>query len=236
MLKIENLSFSYGKIQAIKNVSFELKKGEIMAIVGANGAGKSSLMKCIAGLLKPQNGTIYCGDTLLEPIPFKVVENKVVLVPEGRWIFPNLTVEENLMMGGYTVNDRSPGIQHAYRMFPRLEERKQQRAGTMSGGEQQMLAIARGLMANPKVLLLDEPSLGLAPLIVNDIMSIIQEINREGISVLLVEQNARKALGIAHHGCVLEQGVIVKTGTGAELAQDESIIAAYLGGTKKKEQ
>ena len=234
MLSIKNLSFSYGKIQAIRDVSFELEQGEIFAIVGANGAGKSCLMKCIAGLLKPQEGEIWCGETKLEAAPHKVVEQGVCLVPEGRWIFPNLTVEENLLLGGYTVKDRESGIKRAYQMFSRLEERKKQRAGTMSGGEQQMLAIARGLMANPKVLLLDEPSLGLAPLIVNDIMSIIKRINEDGISVLLVEQNARKALAIAHHACVLEQGRIVKRGTGAELAADESIVSSYLGKSKNR--
>ena len=233
MLRVENLSFSYGKIQAIRNVSFELQKGEIMAIVGANGAGKSSLMKCIAGLLKPQWGEVYLNDKKMESAAYRVVESGVSLVPEGRWIFPNLTVEENLLLGGYTSRNRADGVERSFAMFPRLKERSKQRAGTMSGGEQQMLAIARGLMANPKVLLLDEPSLGLAPLIVNDIMSIIKQINNEGISVLLVEQNARKALSIAHHACVLEQGQIVKKGTGAELAADESIVAAYLGKTKK---
>ena len=234
MLRVENLSFSYDKIQAIRNVSFELQKGEIMAIVGANGAGKSSLMKCIAGLLKPQCGEVYLNDKKMESAAYRVVESGVSLVPEGRWIFPNLTVEENLLLGGYTSRNRAAGVERSFAMFPRLEERRRQRAGTMSGGEQQMLAIARGLMSNPKVLLLDEPSLGLAPLIVNDIMSIIKQINNEGISVLLVEQNARKALSIAHHACVLEQGQIVKTGTGAELAADESIVAAYLGKTKKR--
>ena len=233
MLRVENLSFSYDKIQAIRNVSFELQKGEIMAIVGANGAGKSSLMKCIAGLLKPQCGEVYLNDKKMESAAYRVVESGVSLVPEGRWIFPNLTVEENLLLGGYTSRNRAAGVERSFAMFPRLEERRRQRAGTMSGGEQQMLAIARGLMSNPKVLLLDEPSLGLAPLIVNDIMSLIKQINNEGISVLLVEQNARKALSIAHHACVLEQGQIVKTGTGAELAADESIVAAYLGKTKK---
>ena len=233
MLRVENLSFSYDKIQAIRNVSFELQKGEIMAIVGANGAGKSSLMKCIAGLLKPQCGEVYLNDKKMESAAYRVVESGVSLVPEGRWIFPNLTVEENLLLGGYTSRNRAAGVERSFAMFPRPEERRRQRAGTMSGGEQQMLAIARGLMSNPKVLLLDEPSLGLAPHIVNDIMSIIKQINNEGISVLLVEQNARKALSIAHHACVLEQGQIVKTGTGAELAADESIVAAYLGKTKK---
>lgn len=235
MLKVENLSFSYGKIQAIRDVSFTLEKGTIMSIVGANGAGKSSLMKCIAGLLKPERGTISYHDKKLEPAPHKVVEQGICLVPEGRWIFPNLTVEENLLLGGYTNRNRETSMKRAYEMFERLDERKKQRAGTMSGGEQQMLAIARGLMSNPEVILLDEPSLGLAPLIVNDIMSIIQNINREGISVLLVEQNARKALSIAHQACVLEQGRIVKSGTGAELAADESIVAAYLGKSNKKQ-
>ena len=231
MLRVENLSFSYDKIQAIRNVSFELQKGEIMAIVGANGAGKSSLMKCIAGLLKPQCGEVYLNDKKMESAAYRVVESGVSLVPEGRWIFPNLTVEENLLLGGYTSRNRAAGVERSFAMFPRLEERRRQRAGTMSGGEQQMLAIARGLMSNPKVLLLDEPSLGLAPLIVNDIMSIIKQINNEGISVLLVEQNARKALSIAHHACVLEQGQIVKTGSGAARAAVEWIVAAYLGKT-----
>lgn len=233
MLKVDNLSFSYGKIQAIRNISFELKKGEIMAIVGANGAGKSSMMKCIAGLLKPQEGSIYLEGQEMENSAYKMVENGICLVPEGRWIFPNLTVEENLILGGYTSKNKAAGIKRSYEMFPRLEERKSQRAGTMSGGEQQMLAIARGLMSNPKVILLDEPSLGLAPIIVNDIMQIIQDINKEGISVLLVEQNAKKALAIAHNACVLEQGKIVKRGTGEELINDESVIAAYLGKLNK---
>ena len=232
MLSIKNLSFSYGKIQAIRDVSFELEQGEIFAIVGANGAGKSSLMKCIAGLLKPQAGEIWCGETKLEAAPHKVVEQGVCLVPEGRWIFPNLTVEENLLLGGYTVKDRESGIKRAYQMFSRLEERKKQRAGTMSGGEQQMLAIARGLMSEPKLLVLDEPSLGLAPLIVNEVINYIDQINQQGVTILLVEQNARKALKIAHHACVMEQGKIVKYGTGDEIARDQSVVSAYLG--KKK--
>lgn len=235
MLKVENLSFSYGKIRAVSNVSFEINAGEIFAIIGANGAGKSSLMKCISGIHQPQSGSIYLENEKLPSQPHKVVEKGVSLVPEGRWIFPNLTVEENLLMGGYTVKDRSPGLARSYQLFPRLAERKKQRAGTMSGGEQQMLAMARGLMSNPKVLLLDEPSLGLAPLIVNDIMRIIKEINEEGVAVLLVEQNAKKALKIAHHACVMEQGRISKYGTGSELLNDSNIISAYLGGMKRKE-
>lgn len=232
MLKVEDLKFAYGKIQALNGVSFELAEGEIMAIVGSNGAGKSTLMRCLAGLLKPQSGAIYLRGKKLPQLPHEIVANGISLVPEGRWIFPNLTVEENLLMGGFTVKDRNPGLERSYRVFPRLAERKTQRAGTMSGGEQQMLAMARGLMANPKLLLLDEPSLGLAPLIVNDVISIIQEINTQGISILLVEQNARKALEIAHHACLMEQGRIVKYGTGEELANDESIISAYLGKAK----
>ena len=232
MLKIEDLKYSYGKIQALNGVNFEVKEGEIMAIVGANGAGKSTLMRCIAGLLKPQEGKILYNDMQLAAAAHKVVEQGIALVPEGRWIFPNLTVEENLLMGGYLVKDRQPGVERSFKMFPRLEERRSQRAGTLSGGEQQMLAIARGLMSNPKVLLLDEPSLGLAPLIVNEVINIIDEINQQGVTVLLVEQNARKALKIAHHACVMEQGRIVRYGTGDEIAQDESVVAAYLG--KKK--
>ncbi len=233
MLKVEHLNFSYGKIQAIRDVSFEVKQGEILAIVGANGAGKSSLMKCISGLLKPQSGTISINGDVLEPYAHKTVKRGISMVPEGRWIFPNLTVEENLTLGGYTAKDVKAGIEKSYQLFPRLGERRTQRAGTMSGGEQQMLAIARGLMSEPEVLLLDEPSLGLAPIIVNDIMNIIKDINNRGVTVLLVEQNARKALGIAHHACVLKQGVIVKEGTGEELAKDESIISEYLGDMKK---
>lgn len=229
MLKIENLVFSYGKIQALNGVSFTVRQGEILSIVGANGAGKSTLMKCIAGLLKVQGGQIsYQG----EPLPKsanQVVARGVALVPEGRLIFPNLTVEENLLMGGYLAKDRKEGLEKAYRMFRRLKERKGQRAGTLSGGEQQMLAIARGLMSNPKLLLLDEPSLGLAPLVVNEVIEYIDEINQQGVTILLVEQNARKALKIAHHACVMEQGKIVRYGTGDEIAEDESVVAAYLG-------
>jgi len=234
MLSIDNLSFAYGKIQALRDVSFKLDEGQILAIIGANGAGKSTLMKCIAGLQNPQRGTIQFRGQVLPSATHKVVQSGIVLVPEGRWIFPGLSVEENLMIGGYTSRNIEAGKARAFRMFPRLKERAKQRAGTLSGGEQQMLAIARGLMSNPKIILLDEPSLGLAPIIINDIISIIKEINREGISVLLVEQNAKKALAIADRACVLEQGTIVKTGTGEELSKDESIIEAYLGGKRNK--
>ena len=232
MLKIDNLTFSYGKIQALKGVSFEVKQGEILSIVGANGAGKSTLLKCIAGLLKPQGGQISYNSEPLPRSASAVVAKGIALVPEGRWIFPNLTVEENLLMGGYLVKNRKEGPEKAYSMFGRLKERHTQRAGTMSGGEQQMLAIARGLMSNPKVLVLDEPSLGLAPLIVNEVIEYIDEINKQGVTILLVEQNARKALKIAHHACVMEQGKIVRYGTGDEIARDESVVAAYLGRKK----
>ena len=232
MLKIDNLTFSYGKIQALKGVSFEVKQGEILSIVGANGAGKSTLLKCIAGLLKPQGGQISYNSEPLPRSASAVVAKGIALVPEGRWIFPNLTVEEKLLMGGYLVKNRKEGLEKAYSMFGRLKERHTQRAGTMSGGEQQMLAIARGLMSNPKVLVLDEPSLGLAPLIVNEVIEYIDEINKQGVTILLVEQNARKALKIAHHACVMEQGKIVRYGTGDEIARDESVVAAYLGRKK----
>ena len=232
MLKIENLTFSYGKIQALKGVSFEVKQGEILSIVGANGAGKSTLMKCIAGLLMPQGGVISYNEEPLPKSASAIVAKGIAMVPEGRWIFPNLTVEENLLMGGYLSKNRKAGLERAYGMFARLKERRNQRAGTMSGGEQQMLAIARGLMSEPKLLVLDEPSLGLAPLIVNEVINYIDQINQQGVTILLVEQNARKALKIAHHACVMEQGKIVKYGTGDEIARDQSVVSAYLG--KKK--
>ena len=232
MLKIQNLSYAYKKIQALKDVSFSLQDGEIMSIIGANGAGKSTLMKFIAGVLKTDSGSVILDDFPLAQKPHQVVRSGIVLVPEGRWIFPGLSVEENLNIAAYVLGGNPQGKERAFHMFPKLKERRDQRAGTLSGGEQQMLAIARGLMSNPKIIMLDEPSLGLAPLIVNDIFDIIQEINREGVSVLLVEQNARKALSIADHACVLEQGRIVKQGTGSEIAADESIINAYLGAKK----
>ena len=233
MIVVKNLEYSYGKIQAIKDISFTLNEGEIMSIIGANGAGKSTLMKCISGLLKYQKGEILFKDKLLSKKTHEIVKNGIVLVPEGRRIFPGLTVEENLLLGGYTSDDTKKGIERINRIFPRMSERRNQRAGTLSGGEQQMLAIGRGLMANPKVLLLDEPSLGLAPLVINDIIHVIKKINEEGVSVLLVEQNAKKALSISHHACLLETGRIIKTGTGKELLNDPKIIEAYLGGKRQ---
>lgn len=234
MISVNQLSYSYGKINALKEVSFNIDKGEIISIIGANGAGKSTLMKCIAGILKYQQGDISLNGETLSKFPHKIVESGISLVPEGRWIFPHLSVEDNLMIGGYTSKNRKVNIEKIYTLFPRLKERRTQRAGTMSGGEQQMLAIGRALMAEPSLIMLDEPSLGLAPLIVNDVFNIIQRINQEGVTVLLVEQNAKKALSIAHRGYVLETGKVIKSGTGKELANDPDIIDAYLGGKRKR--
>ena len=232
MIEINNLSFAYGKIQALKNITFNIEKGEIVSIIGSNGAGKSTLMKCITGLLKYQEGNILYKGTVLSKNPSQVVSGGIVLVPEGRWIFPHLTTEENLMIGGYTSKVAKETMENMYDIFPRLKERRKQRAGTLSGGEQQMLAMARGLMAQPSVLLLDEPSLGLAPIIVNDIFKIIKQIHKEGVTILLVEQNAKKAVSISDRAYVLETGKIVKTGTGKELANDPEIIHSYLGGKR----
>ena len=224
MISVQNLRFSYGKIQALHGVNLEVPPGKITAIVGANGAGKSTLMKCLAGLLKPASGTIYYDGAPLPSELHKVVRRKLVLVPEGRWIFPNLTVEENLRMGAYTVKDSTKGFQNAYELFPRLDERKKQLAGTLSGA----------MMSEPRMILMDEPSLGLAPLVVNEVMQMIKRINQLGITVLVVEQNAKKMLAVADYACVVEQGRIVKTGTGAQLSADEEIIQSYLGGKRRR--
>lgn len=233
MLRVENLEYYYGRIHALKGVSFNVEQGHICTIIGSNGAGKSTLMNSIIGLLEP-NGKIFVNEKEMKAgKPHTRMAEGVVLVPEGRRIFPNLTVYENLQMGGYMAKKREEGIKRAYELFPILEERKNQRAGTLSGGEQQMLAIGRGLMANPKLLMLDEPSLGLAPLIVNSVMSTIKRINEQGITILLVEQNAKKALSIADEAFVLEQGKIIRKGTGKELLHDPKIIDAYLGGKKE---
>ena len=233
MLKVENLEYFYGRIHALRGVSFEIEQGDLCAIIGSNGAGKSTLMNSLIGLLDSTGDIYFEGEKLLRGKPHTRLEKGIVLIPEGRRIFPNLTVTENLLMGGYTVKERNTGIQHAFDLFPILKDRQKQRAGTLSGGEQQMLAIGRGLMANPKLLLLDEPSLGLAPIIVNTVMQTIKDINQQGITILLVEQNAKKALAIANKACVLEQGKIIQTGTGQELLNDPKILEAYLGGTKK---
>lgn len=233
ILKIENLEYYYGRIHALRGVSFEMDQGDLCVIIGSNGAGKSTLMNSIIGLLDPSGDLYYEGQKLEKGKPHTRIEKGIVLIPEGRRIFPNLTVTENLYMGGYTVKNPSDGLEKAFELFPVLKDRRNQRAGTLSGGEQQMLAIGRGLMANPKLLLLDEPSLGLAPIIVNAVMQTIKRINEAGISILLVEQNAKKALAIANKACVLEQGRIVQMGTGQELLNDPKILEAYLGGNKK---
>ena len=235
LLAFREVDVFYGVIQALKQVSLEVNKGETVALIGANGAGKSTLLMSIFGQPRIRSGQIlFCGEDISHQSTHYVASGGIAQAPEGRRIFPDMTVEENLLMGTIPIGNQfaAEDMQTMFDLFPRLKERRKQRAMTMSGGEQQMLAIARGLMSEPKVLLLDEPSLGLAPLIVNDIMSIIKNINQEGIAVLLVEQNARKALAIADHACVLERGRVVKRGTGAELAADEEIIASYLG--KKK--
>ncbi|HOL83783.1 MAG TPA: ABC transporter ATP-binding protein [Thermoclostridium caenicola] len=232
MLSVNNLSLSYGKNRALSNVSFEVQKGEIFSIIGANGAGKSSLLRCISGLVKPMEGTIYYEGKPLPKEPHKITAAGIVHVPEGRRIFAPLTVKENLKAGAFLVKSRSEieaRIEEQYKIFPRLKERENQYAGTLSGGEQQMLAIARALMSRPKLILLDEPSLGLAPLVVKEVFRIIEFIREQGVTVLLVEQNAKKALSLADHAVVLENGIIRKTGTGKELLNDQVVKEAYLG-------
>ena len=233
LLKVEDLHVYYGSIHAIKGVSFEVNEGEIVTLIGANGAGKSTTLNTVSGLLKPRSGKIEFQDHSLIGVPaHKIVSHGMALCPEGRRIFLQLTVQENLEMGAYT---RSKGeiagsIAQVYEQFPRLKERYKQIAGTLSGGEQQMLAMGRALMSKPKLLMLDEPSMGLAPLLVEQIFSIITELNKAGTTILLVEQNAQMALSIAHRGYVLETGKIVTTGTGAELLNNDAVRKAYLGG------
>lgn len=231
MLSVKNLSVNYGKNRALSNVSFEVQKGEIFSIIGANGAGKSSLLRCISGLVKPSEGTIYYEGKPLPKEAHKITAAGIVHVPEGRRVFAPLTVKENLKAGAYLVKNRSEieaRIEEQYKIFPRLKERENQYAGTLSGGEQQMLAIARALMLKPKIILLDEPSLGLAPLVVKEVFRIIDYIRSQGVTVLLVEQNAMQALNLADHAIVLENGVIRKTGTGKELLNDPVVREAYL--------
>jgi branched-chain amino acid transport system ATP-binding protein len=232
MLKIEDLKVAYGKIQALWGVSFEITEGEIVALVGANGAGKTTLLKTISGLLRCQSGLIRYNETPIEHLmPGDIVRLGLVQVPEGRKLFPEMTVLDNLLMGGYTVKppELQPRLDQVFKIFPKLEERQKQIAGTLSGGEQQMVAIGRGLMAGPKLLMLDEPSLGLAPVLVEEMFSVIEEINRSGVTVLLVEQNTQNALSIAHKGFVMELGRIVLSGSGSELLADENVRKAYLG-------
>ena len=231
MLKVENLEVAYGMIKAIKGVSFEVNEGEVIALIGANGAGKTTILHTVTGLLSPQAGSIVFEGVELTKIPaHKIVGMGMAHVPEGRRVFPDLTVLENIKIGAYLRHDNlDDDINWVYSLFPRLKERHWQLAGTLSGGEQQMLAVARALMSRPKVIMMDEPSLGLAPLVVQGIFDIIKEINKQGVTVLLIEQNANMALKIADYGYVLQTGNIIMEGTGAELLANEEVRRAYLG-------
>lgn len=232
MLKLENVSAHYGAIQALHNVSIEVNEGEIVTLIGANGAGKTTLLKTVCGNPRASSGKITLfGKDITHNETHLIMRNSIAISPEGRRVFPALTVVENLKMGGFFLNtqETEEGIEHAFKLFPRLKERANQRAGTMSGGEQQMLAIGRALMSRPKLLLLDEPTLGLAPLIIAQIFEIIQTIRSEGVTVFLVEQNANKALQVADRGYVLETGKVVLHDTGANLLVNDDVRKAYLG-------
>jgi branched-chain amino acid transport system ATP-binding protein len=239
LLSVEGLNVYYGEaIHALRDVCFGVDEGEIVSIIGANGAGKSTLMWTLVGLLKPQSGTITMRGAAVKPIPHQAVAAGIALVPERRRLFPNLTVRENLSLGAYLRKDKRGVIEDeekAFALFPVLKERLKQYAGTLSGGQQQMLAIARSLMSRPKVLLLDEPSLGLAPVLVDQMFAAIQDIARSGTTILLVEQNALEALEIAHRAYVLEVGRIVLEGSGRELIADPAVKAAYLGVSQRTE-
>ena len=236
MLKIENLQVAYGGIQALRGIDLEVPDGKIVTLIGANGAGKSTTLRTISGLVKAKTGSVtYDGQELLGKPIHQILASGIAQVPEGRRVFANLTVLENLKAGAYLRKNKAEiekDIKWVYELFPRLEERSWQLSGTLSGGEQQMLAVGRGLMSRPKVLMMDEPSLGLAPLVVQGIFDIIREINKQGVTILLIEQNANMALKIADLAYVLETGRITMSGTGAELLADESVKEAYLG--KKK--
>ena len=234
MLKIENLHVSYGPIRALKGISLEVKEGEIVTLIGSNGAGKSTTLSAITGLVKSQSGSIaFRNENITNKSPYKIVQRGVSLSPEGREVFPALTVEENLRLGAYTRKDKGAidaAFDRVYELFPRLKERISQTAGTLSGGEQQMLAIGRALMSEPKLLLLDEPSMGLAPNLVLMIFDLIESINKQGTTILLIEQNANMALSIANRAYVLETGNIAIEGAAADLAKDPRVKNAYLGG------
>ena len=236
MLKVQDLFVAYGGIEALKGISLEVPEGKIVTLIGANGAGKSTLLRTIVGLVKPKSGTISYNEQNITGLNSqKIVKTGITLVPEGRRVFPNLTVLENLQIGAYMRNDKeeiAKDIKWVYELFPRLEERSWQMAGTLSGGEQQMLAIGRALMADPEILLLDEPSLGLAPLIIQDIFKTLQAIRSEGTTILMVEQNALATLKIADYGYVLELGKISMHGPASQLVRDERLIEAYLGNKK----
>ena len=232
MLTIEKLQVAYGKVQALWDVTFAVPDGEIVALVGANGAGKTTLLKTVSGLLRRQSGSItYDGKHIEEASPPEIVKHGVVQVPEGRKLFPEMTVIDNLLMGAYTIpqSERPKRLDRVFSVFPVLKERQKQIAGTLSGGEQQMVAIGRGMMAGPKLLMLDEPSLGLAPLLVEEVFRVITEINRLGVTVLLVEQNTQHALTLAHQGFVMELGRIALSGSGSELLANSNVRKAYLG-------
>ena len=231
ILSIHDLSVNYGGIEAVKGISFDVHEGEIVTLIGANGAGKSSTLRTIAGLVKPSGGTInFRGDDITGRDATTIVKKGITLVPEGRHIFPDLTVLENLKVGAYLRSDDTSGdIQWVYDLFPRLRERSWQAGGTLSGGEQQMLAVGRALMARPKLIMMDEPSLGLAPLVVRDIFEIIRQINRQGVSILLIEQNANMALKVADSAYVMETGCITLSGAGKDLLNNEAVKKAYLG-------
>ena len=236
ILEVKNLHVSYGGIQAVKDISFEVPQGEIVTLIGANGAGKSSTLRSVVGLVKPQSGSVqFKGTELAGLTPDQIVSKGITLVPEGRRVFPDLTVLENLKIGAYMRKDNlDEDLNWVHDLFPRLKERSWQLAGTLSGGEQQMLAIGRALMSRPELIMMDEPSLGLAPIIVKGVFDIIREINKQGVTILLVEQNANMALKAADVGYVMETGRITMTGTGAALLENEAVKAAYLGKAKEK--
>jgi branched-chain amino acid transport system ATP-binding protein len=231
MLKLENIHTFYGPIEALKGVDIEIRQGEIVCIIGNNGAGKSTTLMTISGILKPRSGTIAFGEERITGVPpYRIVRMGISQVPEGRRIFPKLTVKENLEMGAFPIRgDKKASLEFVYNLFPVLKDRHMQLGGTLSGGEQQMLAIGRALMSRPKLLLLDEPSLGLAPIIASKIFKTIREINREGVTVLLVEQNARAAMKLSGRGYVLENGRVALEGTSENLLSDERVRKAYLG-------
>jgi branched-chain amino acid transport system ATP-binding protein len=233
LLELDGVNAFYGRIQALRNVTIQVEKGEVVALIGSNGAGKTTTLRTISGLMHPNTGTIkFEGRDISHIRPSRIVGLGISQSPEGRRLFPRMSVIDNLFMGAYTRTDRAgitTDMDRVFKLFPRLQERRSQIAGTLSGGEQQMLAMGRSLMAQPKLLMLDEPSLGLAPILVETIFSIVREINAQGTTVLLVEQNAHKALEVAHRGYVLETGVVVQTGRGTDLLASEEVQKAYLG-------